>query len=139
MDADACPRKVLMILNELRRDIGFELVTIATLNHQIYGDNHLTVDAASQATDLALLNRISPGDIVVTQDWGLAAMALGKKGRPISPKGFLYTDENIDFMLEERHLKAVLRRSGQRTKGIAARTKTDDNHFREIMLQLLRA
>lgn len=136
VDADACPRKVLAILNELREAIGFELFTVSSLNHRISSENHLMVDTECQSTDLALLNRVVSGDLVITQDWGLAAMIIGKKGRVISPKGFIFTEENIDFMLEERHIKAVLRRNGQRTKGPSARTKADDERFRDAMLRV---
>jgi len=77
------------------------------------------------------------GDIAVTQDWGLAAMLLGKQVRSLSPAGREYRQETIDFMLEEREVKAKLRRSGGRTKGPRKRTNEDDRNFSERLELIL--
>lgn len=137
VDADACPRNALHILQELQQAVGFQLITVASFNHFYQGNHHITVGDESQAADMAIINGISPGDLVVTQDWGLAAMVLGKKALAISPKGFQFLEKNIDFMLEERHLKAELRRSGCRSKGPAVRTAEDDMRFREAVLKVI--
>ena len=57
---------------------------------------------------------LNEGDIVVSQDYGVAAMALGKGAYGIHPSGKWYTDENIDQMLMERHLNKKARRSSKR-------------------------
>lgn len=137
VDADACPRGAMAILKELQKDIGFELMTVASFNHHLPGANHLVVGDESQAADIAIINKVTAGDIVITQDWGLAAMVLGKQARAVSPTGYIFSEQTIDFMLEERHLKASLRRSGKRTKGPAARNGEDDRRFREAVCRLI--
>jgi len=138
VDADACPRSVMHFLKTNRAELGYDLVTISTTNHLLDVENHITVDPGPQAVDLAIANRVQQGDIVVTQDWGLAAVVLGKKARAIAPSGLVYTTEKIPFMLEQRNLLARYRRGGGRTKGPAARTGADDERFRWAFLRLLR-
>jgi len=85
-----------------------------------------------------VVNNTSRGDIVVTQDWGLAALVLGKGAFAISPSGRIFSEDNIDFLLEERSLKAKFRRAGGRTKGPSARTREDDRRFQESFLLLVK-
>lgn len=91
----------------------------------------------SQATDIAVANLTQLGDIVITQDWGLAALILGKKARAISPRGRIYLVEQIDLLLEERNLLAKYRKTGGRTKGPSKHTKDDDRIFEENLLKIL--
>lgn len=130
VDADACPKSVRTIIKTLCSQYGWEMVTIASFNHNVTDSpRHIVVSDESQAADIAIINECKKGDIIVTQDWGLAAMVLGKGCRAISPHGSLYQEGNIDFLLEERHLKEKYRRGGGRTKGPAARNKEDDLRF----------
>lgn len=142
VDADACPRGAMDVLRRLRREYGYRLVTVASFHHHIGGTGeegveHVTVGDAPDEADLAVVNRARPGDIVVTQDWGLAALVLGKGARCLSPTGHVYTKQRIDFQLEERHLKAKHRRAGGRTKGPRARTAADDERFERALRRLL--
>lgn len=139
VDADACPRGAMAVLRRLKGEYGFRLVTVASFNHNIEGTDHIMVGNGPDEADLAIVNRMSKGDLVVTQDWGLAALVLAKGGFPVSPKGHIYTGDNIDFMLDERHIKAKARRAGKRTRGPSARTEEDDVRFEEAMRQLLKA
>jgi len=130
IDADACPKSVRTIIGALTAAYGWEMVTVASFNHNIEGTHmHITVGNESQAVDFAVINLAQRGDIVVTQDWGLAAVLLGKGSRVVSPSGRIYRNEKIDFLLEERHLKAKIRQAGGRTRGPAARIKADDEQF----------
>lgn len=95
------------------------------------------VGKGADAADLAVMNNTSTGDIVVTQDWGLAALVLGKGAFALSPSGRIYSEQNMDFLLEERFLKAKHRRAGGRTKGPAARTNQDDYRFEQSFLKVL--
>ena len=135
IDADACPRKAKEILNQLQATIGFELIIVSSFNHSQTGDNLIMVGNEAEATDLAIINRVSPGDLVITQDWGLAALVLSKQAKAVSPKGLIFTADNIDFMLDERSTKAKLRRQGKRTKGPAPRTAADDERFKTAVLE----
>ena len=142
IDADACPRKVMEIVREVQGEYGYELVIVSSFNHRHSiegpGVRHVYVGDEDQAADLALINRTLPRDIVVTQDWGLAAVIVGRGAKALDPNGRVFAEQNIDFLLEERHLKAKYRRGGGRTKGPAARTKENDLRFRRAFLGLLR-
>lgn len=118
---------------------AYDLVTVSTTNHLLEGEDHIAVDPEPQAVDLVIANRVQEGDIVVTQDWGLAAIVLGKRAQAISPTGLVYTTDRIPFMLEQRNLLARHRRGGGRTKGPAARTAADDERFQRAFLHLLSA
>ena len=88
--------------------------------------------------DLALINLCRCGDIVITQDYGVAALALGKGAKAIHQSGMWYTDENIDRLLMERHLVRKARQSGKHhLKGPAKRTDEDDRRFAESFEQLI--
>jgi uncharacterized protein YaiI (UPF0178 family) len=138
VDGDACPRRVLEILQSLQPQYGYHLVVICSFHHRIEGpDTVIVVGDEPQATDLAVINYIKPQDIVVTQDWGLAAMVTGKGGVALSPTGMLYREDLMGFLLEERHVKAKLRRGGSRTKGPAPRSEKDDLRFVQLLTVLL--
>ena len=95
------------------------------------------VDNESQAVDMAIINKITEGDIVVTGDFGLASLVLGKKARAISFNGMIYDESNIDRLLFERHVSGVIRRSGGRTKGPAKRTAGDNRNFEKSLVFLI--
>lgn len=137
VDADACPKKALEICMRLGRQYNVAVWTVASFNHNIISDHHIVVGDGDQETDLKVLNVSQAGDVVITQDWGLAAMVLGKKARCISPTGREFSNENIDFLLEEREVKAKLRRSGGRTKGPSKRTVQADIHFQDCLEGIL--
>ncbi len=131
VDADACPKTVLNICLKLGHQYGIPVWTVASFNHNIISDHHTVVGSDAQEADLKVINLAQQGDVAVTQDWGLAAMLLGKKVRSLNPSGREYRSETIDFMLEERETKAKYRRSGGRTKGPKKRTERDDRIFSE--------
>lgn len=129
IDADACPKTVLNICLKLGRKYAIPVWTVASFNHNIESDHHTIVGGAPEETDLKVINLAERGDIAVTQDWGLAAMLLGKNVRSLSPAGREFQPEIIDFMLEEREAKAKFRRRGGRTKGPKKRTEAEDHKF----------
>lgn len=129
IDADACPRTVMKILLARSKAHNIPLLAISSINHQITGVNNIMVDDGPQAVDIAIINKTNKGDIVVTQDWGLASLILSKGAYCIAPKGFIYSNHKMDFMLEERHLKEKIRKSGGKSKGPSPRTSEDDNRF----------
>jgi uncharacterized protein YaiI (UPF0178 family) len=137
VDADACPRACLQIAQRLAAAYGIRVITVASFNHRIENAEHIVVGNEPDAADLAVLNRTRPGDVVITQDWGLAALVLGKQARAIAPGGQIYLDSRIDRMLEERNILAKYRRGGGRTKGPSKRRPQDDNRFAANLEQLL--
>lgn len=137
VDADACPRSVLDICVDMGENHGFEVWTVASFNHAINTPNHISVGDAAQEVDFRIMNLCERGDVVVTQDWGLAAMLIGKGAKCISPSGRVFEAKKIDFLLEEREVKARVRRQGGRTKGPRKRRAADDRLFRQRLGCLL--
>ena len=137
IDADACPKNVLLICCQQGQTAGIAVYTVASCAHEIENEFHICVDNEPQAADLKIVNLARPGDIIVTQDWGLAAMLLGKKAVCLSPAGIVYEAGKMDFLLEEREVKAKLRRSGKRTKGPRPRSLMDDQRFGASLARLL--
>ena len=137
VDADACPKSVLDICKKLGHQHAIPVWTVASFNHSIESDHHIVVGDAAQETDIKVMNLTEAGDVVVTQDWGLAAIVLGKGARCLSPSGREFRSDKIEFLLEEREVKVKLRRSGKRTKGPKKRTSEDDRRFEISLEQIL--
>ena len=133
VDADACPKIALQICLKLGDKYGVPVWTVASFNHNIESDNHIIVGNASQEADLKVINLTQKDDIIITQDWGLASMVLGKQAKCLNPNGKEYKPNNIDFLLEEREVKAKHRRGGGRTKGPKKRTGAIDRKFKESL------
>jgi uncharacterized protein YaiI (UPF0178 family) len=91
----------------------------------------------SQEVDLKVMNLTEAGDVVVTGDWGLAAIVLGKGAKCLSPMGKEFHAEMMEFLLEEREAKAKFRRGGGRTKGPRKRTLGDDRRFESSLERIL--
>lgn len=129
VDADACPRSVLEICIRLGRKYNIPVWTVASFNHRIESDHPVVVGDGFQEADIKIVNLTEPGDVIITGDWGLAAMVLEKGAKCLSPIGREFHPEKMDFLLEERELKAKFRRGGGRTKGPRKRTLEDDRRF----------
>ncbi|MFA4884489.1 MAG: DUF188 domain-containing protein [Desulfotomaculaceae bacterium] len=136
IDADATPKNALDICRRAAKEFSVSLVTVANFNHRIESDWHVVVGNASQEADMQVVNLTARGDIVVTQDWGLAAMVLGKGAFALSPTGRIFQEETIGFLLEEREIKARIRRSGGRTRGPKKRTAEDDDNFKRSLYRI---
>lgn len=134
VDADACPRSVLQTCIRLGRKYNVPVWTVASFNHRIESDHPIAVGDGFQEADIKIVNLTETGDVVVTADWGLAAMVLGKGATCLSPIGREFHPERMDFLLEERDLKAKFRRGGGKTKGPRKRTSEDDRRF-EVSLE----
>jgi len=137
VDADACPKTVLQICLNLGREQGVPVWTVASFAHRIESDHHIVVGNDPQEVDIKLVNLTDPGDVVVTQDWGLAAVVLGKGARCLSPAGKEFHSDRMAFLLEEREAKAKARRAGGRTKGPRKRTNVDDQRFESSLRRIL--
>lgn len=137
VDGDACPKSVLRICMNVGRKYGVSVWSVASFHHDIDSDHHVVVGNASQEADIKILNMTDEGDVVVTQDQGLAAIALGKGARCLSPAGTEFRSDRIEFMLEEREIKSKVRRGGGRTKGPRKRTAEDDRRFEACLERAL--
>ena len=140
VDADACP--VVGIVEELAIKYKIPVTLLCDTNHVLYSDYSEVkiIGAGADAVDFALVNLCRKGDIVVTQDYGVAAMALGKGAFAIHQSGRWYTDDNIDRMLLERHMNKKARRASGKNhlKGPKKRNTEDDMHFRESFEKMIR-
>lgn len=139
VDADACP--VTRIVEQTARERGIPCSLLCDTNHVLSSDYSeiKIIGAGADAVDFALINLCHKGDIVVTQDYGVAAMALGKGAYAIHQSGRWYTNENIDRLLMERHMakKARMGKGKHHLKGPAKRTQEDDDRFRESFEKLV--
>ena len=152
IDADACP--VTRIAEDIARKHGIPVTLLCDTNHVLTSDYSTVkvIGAGADAVDIALINLCQRGDIVVTQDYGVAALALGKGARAIHQSGKWFTDDNIDGLLMDRHLAKKARRSGKHhlklakkarrsgkhhLKGPAKRTEEDDKRFAESFERLI--
>lgn len=139
VDADACP--VVPIVERTAKKYEIPVILLCDTNHVLHSDYSeiKVVGAGADAVDFQLVGICQRGDLVVTQDYGVAAMILGKGAFGIHQSGKWYTDENIDRMLMERHLSKKARRSKSKHhfKGPAKRTAEDDIRFAEALERLI--
>ena len=139
VDADACP--VVRIVEDIAKRYKVPVTLLSDTNHVLSSDYSevITISEGADAVDFKLISLCHQGDIVVTQDYGVAAMALGKKAYAIHQSGKWYTDENIEQMLMERHIAKKVRRGSSKNhlKGPRKRTAEDDERFAESFERLL--
>ncbi len=138
VDADACPVKSEIVALAKQHDI--QVVMVSDLSHVIEDgySQVITVDQGAESVDIAIFNMITLNDIVVTQDYGVATMVLGKGAKAINQNGFVYSNDNIDELLFARHISAKQRKSGHKTKGPSKRKKVDNQRFSEELGKMLR-
>lgn len=130
IDADACP--VVDIALCCAEENGVEeKILLCDTSHLIEreGARTIVVSKGADSADFALVNLVKAGDIVVTQDYGLAAMCLAKRAYVLNQNGLIFNEFNIGSLLEQRHLSKKIRMAGGRTKGPSKRTKEQDNAF----------
>ena len=137
VDGDACPG--ISIIENIARQYKLDLILYCDINHYInleYGEVKV-VDSGFQSVDMYILNVCREKDIIITQDYGVAAICLSKKSYVINPKGYYYNEENIDRLLEERHISQKIRRAGGKTNNPKKRTKDDDIRLEKNLLKLI--
>lgn len=139
VDADACPVKREIV--ETAELYGAKVTMVASYDHRLASESDavtvVQVDRSGQSADLYIANCISRGDIVVTQDFGLATIGLAKGAVALSNRGQIYTDETIDFLLDRRHSQAKRRRRGIYGKGPRPFTVEDRNAFLQTLTKVL--
>ena len=139
VDADACP--VVAIIEKIAKDNSVPVMLLCDTNHVLSStySKVVVVGAGADAVDYKLISICHKGDIVVSQDYGVAAMALGKGAYAIHQSGKWYTNDNIDQMLMERHLNKKARRSSRKChiKGPKKRTEEDDERFSQSFEKML--
>ena len=123
----------------LAKKFNIEVVIMCDTSHIFNkeGAKTMVFSKGADSVDFALINYLEKEDIVITQDYGLAAMAMNKASYVINQNGMIYNDENIDRLLYSRHISKKIRKSGGKTKGPKKRTKEDDINFEKTLNEIL--
>lgn len=137
IDADGCP--VVKQATQIAKENNIEIVIFCDTSHIINSDyaQIITVSKGADSVDFALVNEVQSGDIVVTQDYGLAAMVLSKGGKAITQNGMIISDSNLGLLLTSRYESKKARMSGAHLKGPKKRTIQNDEAFIKSFKSLL--
>ena len=137
IDGDGCP--VIDIAISVAKKFNIEVVIMCDTSHIFNkeGAKTMVFSKGADSVDFALINYLEKEDVVITQDYGLAAMAMNKASYVINQNGMIYNDENIDRLLYSRHISKKIRKSGGKTKGPKKRTKEDDINIKKTLNEIL--
>ena len=137
VDADGCP--VVDITVKLSMEFAVPCLLFCDTAHQIHRDGTTTyvLDKGADSVDYAIANRVTAGDLVITQDYGLAAMCLAKSARVLHQDGWEYHENNIGALLMTRHESRKHRAAGGRVKGPKKRTAAQNATFASALRQIL--
>lgn len=129
IDADGCP--VVNIALGIAVKKGIECLILCDTSHEFNrpGAETIVVSKGADSVDFAIVNMLKPGDVVITQDYGLAAMCLARGAHAISQNGMVYDENNIDALLLQRHTATKIRMAGGRLKGSPKRDKQLNKQF----------
>ena len=133
VDADGCPvRKIIVKITKAEE---IPLLIVSNIHHQIDEDygQHLVVDAEFDEADHVILANTNQGDLVITQDYGLASLVLSKQAYALHQDGWFYTEENIDSLLMKRYLGQKIRKKTKRFSSIPKRTLEQDKQFEKAL------
>lgn len=138
IDGDACPS--INLIENCAKKYNIDVLIITDTSHNISSDYSkiIIADKGSQSVDIKLINIVKTGDIVITQDYGVAVMTLSKNAFCINPKGLIYTNDNIDMLLLNRYINQKLKNSGKHIKGPKKRIKEDDIRLIESLEQIIK-
>lgn len=129
IDGDACPS--IPFIENKAKEFKVDVVIFCDIDHFIqseYSDVKV-VDSGFQSVDMYIANEVQKSDIVITQDYGVAAICLLKAKGILNPSGYIYTEENIDKLLQDRHRNQKIRKGGGRTLNPRKRTKEDEKRL----------
>ena len=137
IDADGCP-----VVNEAigaAKQFHVPCLLLCDTSHHFSreGAETIVVSKGADSVDFALVSLLQTGDIVVTQDYGLAAMCLARSVRILNQDGMEYTAENIDSLLLARHTAKKIRSAGGRLKGPAKRNPQQSKDFLAALTAIL--
>ena len=138
IDGDACPG--ISIIEKTAESYKIPVIIFCDINHFIRSDYSTVriVDSGFQSVDMYVANETRKNDIVISQDYGVAAICLSKKAAVMNPKGHIYNESNIDRLLEERHISQKIRKGGGRThNNPKKRTSEDDKRLKRNLIFLI--
>lgn len=136
IDGDGCP--VIDIAISIAREFNIKVIIMCDTSHIFNKDGAETMvfSKGVDSVDFALINNLKKEDIVITQDYGLAAMAINKASYVINQNGMIYSNDNIDKLLYSRHISKKIRKGGGRVKGPKKRNKEDDINFENTLTKI---
>lgn len=137
VDADGCP--VVDTAIDIAKKYGLEIIVVKNYAHEI-SDSYakiVSVDISRDSADFYIVNRIGKNDIVITQDYGLAALCLSKEALPINQNGLIFSENNIDGMLNRRHIHGKLRRQNKYYGKAKKRNPMADKTFERNLTKLI--
>lgn len=137
IDADGCP--VVDLTVKIAGQYNVKCTILCDTSHEFHKDGveTVTVEKGADSVDFKIVNLVSAGDIVVTQDYGLAAMCLARKAIPVSQNGLEFNDKNIEQLLFSRYVSKKIRNAGGRLKGPSKRTAEQDKAFEASLKRLI--
>jgi|SRR6056297_1969871 len=138
IDGDSCP--VIEETKEIAQKKEIKLIIFCDYNHNINSNYGVVkkVDQSFQSVDMEIVNFTQKGDVVITDDYGLASLVLSKKCLVINSKGMIYNNNNIDNLLMRRHINKKIRRAGGKHPSPSKRTKEDNKVFKKNLLKLIK-
>ncbi|SNX53285.1 YaiI/YqxD family protein [Thermoanaerobacterium sp. RBIITD] len=137
VDADACPVKDIIV--KVAKEYNLPVIMFIDTTH-ILDDGYseiIVVDKGFNSVDIALINKAARGDIIVTQDFGVATMALARGSYALNQNGLIFSNKNMDRLLFEKHISQKIRRSGGRTSNPKKRTKENDEKFEASLRKII--
>lgn len=138
IDGDACPQRVKEICEQAAREYEIELIIVVDMDHYIVSDYEIiVVEQGRDSVDYKIVQIFKEGDILVTQDYGLASLTLGKAEAIIHTAGFFINKNNIDNLLQSRYIGERIRKQGGKTKGPSKRRKEQDDNFKKCLYKVL--
>ena len=137
IDADSCP--VIDLTEKIAKRYEIKSFIFVDYDHQLESNYSeiIKMDTENQSVDMEIVNRSQSGDIVITQDYGLAALVLGSGVYVLNFYGKEYNENNIDNLLMRRHHNAKMRRAGRRHPSHSKRTKKDDDKYKNGLIELI--
>ncbi|MEF9918028.1 MAG: DUF188 domain-containing protein [Eubacterium sp.] len=141
IDADACPKTVKLICQEVANDYKLPLVFVADTAHSLADEEDdgyevVIVDQGQDASDFKIVSMAEATDLIVTQDYGLASLVLDKVTAVLNPNGFVYSLSNMDELLYKRYLNQKMRKAGHGTR-IKKRNPDEDAAFKKLLLTFI--
>jgi uncharacterized protein YaiI (UPF0178 family) len=138
IDGDGCPQRVKEICENAADEFGIDLIIVVDIDHYIVSNHSIiVVEQGRDSTDYKIVQIFQDGDILVTQDYGLASLVLRKASAVIHTAGFFINSNNIDSLLQSRYIGEKIRKQGGRTKGPSKRKKEQDENFRKCLYKVL--
>ena len=138
IDADGCP--VVDLTIKIAKRYSVDCTILCDTSHEFHKDGveTVTVEKGADSVDFKIVNLVRAGDIVVTQDYGLAAMCLARNAVPVSQNGLIFNDKNIEQLLFTRYVSKKIRNAGGRLKGSSKRTPEQDKAFEAALTKLIK-